>query len=144
MRSSAILPPAFFISSARVFRRDTGLQSGLVPGVPQIELRPKKHTRGMWCSGITPAQHAGGPELKPQHVHFYWPSQTRISPRHAAVQGISAVVSWNYIRLRNMIAQHTDHAGSPCTHLRVQIVRIDLEALEHHIHLGSRVPHRVY
>ena len=24
----------------------------------------------MWCSGITPAQHAGGPELKPQHVHL--------------------------------------------------------------------------
>ena len=24
----------------------------------------------MWCSCITPAQHAGGPEFKPQHVHL--------------------------------------------------------------------------
>ena len=23
----------------------------------------------MWCSGITPAQHAGGPGLNPQRVH---------------------------------------------------------------------------
>ena len=25
--------------------------------------------RGSWCSGITPAQHAGGPGLNPQTVH---------------------------------------------------------------------------
>ena len=25
--------------------------------------------RGKWCSGITPAQHAGGPGLNPQRVH---------------------------------------------------------------------------
>ena len=25
---------------------------------------------GMWCSGITPAQHAGGPGFNPQRVHF--------------------------------------------------------------------------
>ena len=25
---------------------------------------------GTWCSGITPAQHAGGPGLNPQCVHF--------------------------------------------------------------------------
>ena len=26
--------------------------------------------QGSWCSGITPAQHAGGPGLNPQTVHF--------------------------------------------------------------------------
>ena len=25
---------------------------------------------GTWCSGITPAQHAGGPGFNPQRVHF--------------------------------------------------------------------------
>ena len=25
---------------------------------------------GTWCCGITPAQHAGGPGLNPQRVHF--------------------------------------------------------------------------
>ena len=27
---------------------------------------------GSWCSGITPAQHAGGPGLNPQRVHLAW------------------------------------------------------------------------
>ena len=26
--------------------------------------------RGTWCSGITPAQHVGGPGLNPQCVHI--------------------------------------------------------------------------
>ena len=26
--------------------------------------------KGSWCSGITPAQHAGGPGFKPQRVHI--------------------------------------------------------------------------
>ena len=26
---------------------------------------------GTWCSGITPAQHAGGPGFNPQWVHFH-------------------------------------------------------------------------
>ena len=26
-------------------------------------------SKGTWCSGITPAQHAGGPGFKPQCVH---------------------------------------------------------------------------
>ena len=25
---------------------------------------------GTWCSGITPAQHAGGPGFNPQRAHF--------------------------------------------------------------------------
>ena len=28
-----------------------------------------KHIGGTWCSGITPAQHAGGPGFNPQRVH---------------------------------------------------------------------------
>ena len=28
---------------------------------------------GTWCSGITPAQHAGGPGFNPQCVHFWFP-----------------------------------------------------------------------
>ena len=27
-------------------------------------------SRGTWCSGITPAQHAGGPGFNPQRVQF--------------------------------------------------------------------------
>merc|ERR1712016_343261 len=27
------------------------------------------HLKGTWCSGITPAQHAGGPGFNPQRVH---------------------------------------------------------------------------
>ena len=27
---------------------------------------------GTWCSGITPAQHAGGPGFKPQCVHCFF------------------------------------------------------------------------
>ena len=26
-------------------------------------------SKGTWCSGITPAQHAGGPGFNPQRVH---------------------------------------------------------------------------
>ena len=29
-----------------------------------------KHIGGTWCSGITPAQHAGGPGFNPQRVHI--------------------------------------------------------------------------
>ena len=32
--------------------------------------------RGTWCSGITPAQHAGGPGLNPQRVHLYGASSS--------------------------------------------------------------------
>ena len=28
------------------------------------------HRKGTWCSGITPAQHAGGPGFNPQRVHL--------------------------------------------------------------------------
>ena len=28
--------------------------------------------KGTWCSGITPAQHAGGPGFNPQRVHHLW------------------------------------------------------------------------
>ena len=27
--------------------------------------------KGTWCSGITPAQHAGGPGFNPQCVHHF-------------------------------------------------------------------------
>ena len=33
--------------------------------------------KGTWCSGITPAQHAAGPGLNPQHVHFARIGKTR-------------------------------------------------------------------
>ena len=32
---------------------------------------PAHTTSGTWCSGITPAQHAGGPGFNPQTVHFF-------------------------------------------------------------------------
>ena len=31
---------------------------------------PGSQSRGTWCSGITPAQHAGGPGFNPQRVQF--------------------------------------------------------------------------
>ena len=36
-----------------------------------VQLKIAGFGRGTWCSGITPAQHAGGPGLNPQRVHFY-------------------------------------------------------------------------
>ena len=33
--------------------------------------RQTSSQRGTWCSGITPAQHAGGPGFNPQRVHFF-------------------------------------------------------------------------
>ena len=36
---------------------------------------------GTWCSGITPAQHAGGPGFNPQRVHFHCEMGEWESPR---------------------------------------------------------------
>ena len=33
------------------------------------------YSKGTWCSGITPAQHAGGPGLNPQCVHRWQAGQ---------------------------------------------------------------------
>ena len=35
-------------------------------------------SKGTWCSGITPAQHAGGPGLNPQCVHLLEKSRTTL------------------------------------------------------------------
>ena len=35
-----------------------------------------QQTTGTWCSGITPAQHAGGPGFNPQCVHMWQPRST--------------------------------------------------------------------
>ena len=35
------------------------------------EISDATDVSGTWCSGITPAQHAGGPGLNPQCVHLY-------------------------------------------------------------------------
>ena len=58
--------------------------------------------KGTWCSGITPAQHAGGPGFNPQRVHLgslrrrgqereiKWSQAARpaiMAPRHLAPQG---------------------------------------------------------
>ena len=35
-----------------------------------LQCRHTQPSTGTWCSGITPAQHAGGPGFNPQRVHF--------------------------------------------------------------------------
>ena len=39
--------------------------------VAQHNVSRKSLSTGTWCSGITPAQHAGGPGVNPQRVHMY-------------------------------------------------------------------------
>ena len=36
---------------------------------------------GRWCSGITPAQHAGGPGCNPQSVHLFLAQCAVIPPK---------------------------------------------------------------
>ena len=38
-----------------------------------LQRRGHRRQQGTWCSGITPAQHAGGPGFNPQCVHFHMP-----------------------------------------------------------------------
>ena len=45
---------------------------------------------GTWCSGITPAQHAGGPGLNPQCVHLLhgttlWRRQNKPHTKHGTI-----------------------------------------------------------
>ncbi len=40
-----------------------------------------QQTTGTWCSGITPAQHAGGPGFNPQCVHAGAPALLHIQGR---------------------------------------------------------------
>ena len=40
--------------------------------------------QGTWCSGLTPAQHAGGPGLDPQCVHEPFGAETRFRTKHSA------------------------------------------------------------
>ena len=48
--------------------------------------------RGTWCSGITPAQHAGGPGFNPQRVHHgRWP-KTRFRAKHSPKIGSRAQI----------------------------------------------------
>jgi hypothetical protein len=35
-------------------------------------LESRAFAQGTWCSGITPAQHAGGPGFNPQRVHILY------------------------------------------------------------------------
>ena len=52
--------------------------------------------KGTWCSGITPAQHAGGPGFNPQRVHDCQTGQVVEAPdlhqmaMHASVKNASA------------------------------------------------------
>ena len=40
-----------------------------LPSLCRIDHFCRKNFKGTWCSGITPAQHAGGPGFNPQCVH---------------------------------------------------------------------------
>ena len=42
---------------------------------------------GTWCSGITPAQHAGGPGLNPQRVQVYGASSSVALRKRARPSG---------------------------------------------------------
>ena len=42
-----------------------------VANISKISCWATKASTGTWCSGITPAQHAGGPGFSPQCVHWY-------------------------------------------------------------------------
>ena len=51
-------------------------KSSYLPGMPfPLKIGQKSfifgiHSVGVWCSGITPAQYAGGPGFKSQYVHY--------------------------------------------------------------------------
>ena len=51
--------------------RSHGSDASMRATVPQR--RGHRIQQGTWCSGITPAQHAGGPGFNPQCVHFHMP-----------------------------------------------------------------------
>ena len=48
---------------------DTCCISVCVMSVNFMKTQKEDRQQGTWCSGITPAQHAGGPGLNPQCVH---------------------------------------------------------------------------
>ena len=54
------------------------------PNQKELTLQSSSMTKGTWCSGITPAQHAGGPGFNPQCVYTLLPSE--INPRCKIVQ----------------------------------------------------------
>ena len=43
--------------------------------------------KGTWCSGITPAQHAGGPGFNPQCVHYFSNRYNVVVWPHGVVAG---------------------------------------------------------
>ena len=52
---------------------------------------------GTWCSGITPAQHAGGPGFNPQCVHLYFPSADgMLRQTERELEDVSVLVTSNY------------------------------------------------
>ena len=63
---------------------------------------------GTWCSGITPAQHAGGPGFNPQCVHFASVGRLLLqlsvvlvaSRRHPWV-GMASIAQWQSVSLVN-------------------------------------------
>ena len=60
-------------------------------------------SKGSWCSGITPAQHAGGPGFNPQRVHICAQS----TPSFHRKAFVSKEI--NTLHLLNLASIHTIH-----------------------------------